>query len=105
MEVFSNNDHWQAERQGIVQRLLEEVGETCIVLMPSGSEMIYVDQVGLHGPFRIQLNKNDRVPIYHTASGKLFSNNLTSIKRSRLLTKLHFENFTGNTLTDVTSLK
>jgi len=67
--------------------------------------MVYFDRVETHWPLRIQLKKNDRVPIYCTASGKLFLNNLPSTKRSRLLAKIHFEQYTDNTLTDVDKLK
>lgn len=103
--VFSNNDHWRTERHGILRRLSEEVGETCNISIPDGSEMVYFDRVETHWPLRIQLKKNDRVPIYCTASGKLFLNNLPSSKRSRLLAKLHFEQYTDNTLTDASKLK
>ncbi len=105
MGIFSNNDHWRTERHGILQRLSEEVGETCNISIPDGSQMVYFDRVETHWPLRIQLKKNDRVPIYCTASGKLFLNNLPSTKRSRLLAKLHFEQYTDNTLTDVARLK
>ncbi len=105
MGIFSNNDHWRTERHGILQRLSEEVGETCNISVPDGSQMVYFDRVETHWPLRIQLKKNDRVPIYCTASGKLFLNNLPSTKRSRLLAKIHFEQYTDNTLTDVDKLK
>lgn len=105
MGIFSNNDHWRTERHGILQRLSEEVGETCNISIPDGSQMVYFDRVETHWPLRIQLKKNDRVPIYCTASGKLFLNNLPSTKRTRLLAKIHFEQYTQNTLTDVDKLK
>jgi DNA-binding IclR family transcriptional regulator len=105
MGIFSNNDHWRTERHGILQRLSEKVGETCNISIADGSQMVYFDRVETHWPLRIQLKKNDRVPIYCTASGKLFLNNLPSTKRSRLLAKIHFQQFTTNTLTDVVRLK
>jgi len=103
--IFSNNDHWRTERHGILKRLSEDIGETCNISIPDGSQMVYFDRVETHWPLRIQLKKNDRVPIYCTASGKLFLNNLPASKRARLLAKLHFEQHTENTLTDVNRLK
>ncbi|MFT5136055.1 MAG: DNA-binding IclR family transcriptional regulator [Arenicella sp.] len=103
--IFSNNDHWRTERHAILQRLSEELGETCNISIPDGSQMIYFDRVESHWPLRIQLQKNDRVPVYCTASGKLFLNNLPSSKRTRLLSKLDFEQYTPNTLTDLEALK
>ena len=103
--VFSNNDHWRTERHGILQRLSETVGETCNISIPDGSQMIYFDRVETHWPLRIQLKKNDRVPIYCTASGKLFLNHLPSSKRTRLLAKMNYEQFTPSTMTDIEQLK
>jgi len=105
MGVFSNNDHWRTERHAILQHLSEEVGETCNISIPDGSEMVYFDRVETHWPLRIQLKKNDRVPIYCTASGKLFLNNLPAAKRYRLISRLSFEQFTDNTITDSQALK
>lgn len=103
--IFSNNDHWRTERHGILKKLSEDVGETCNISIPDGSQMVYFDRVETHWPLRIQLQKNDRVPIYCTASGKLFLNNLPASKRARLLTRINFEQFTDNTLTNVDQLK
>lgn len=105
MGIFSNNDHWRTERHGILKRLSQDIGETCNISIPDGSQMVYFDRVETHWPLRIQLQKNDRVPIYCTASGKLFLNNLPATKRTRLLAKLHFEKHTENTLTDVDTIK
>jgi len=105
MGIFSNNDHWRTERHSILQRLSEDIGETCNISVPNGSEMVYFDRVETNWPLRIQLQKNDRVPIYCTASGKLFLNNLPSTKRTRLLAKLSYEQFTPNTLVDKDQLK
>ncbi len=105
LAVLSNNDHWRTERHGVLQRLSEDLGETCNLSIPDGSEMVYFDRVETHWPLRIQLRKNDRVPVYCTASGKLFLNHLPSGKRTRLLAKLNYEQFTPNTLNDVRKLK
>ena len=105
MGVFSNNDHWRTERHGILQRLSEKIGETCNISIPVGSEIVYFDRVETHWPLRIQLKKNDHVPIYCTASGKLFLNNLPSSKRTRLISRLHYVQHTPNTITDKEQLK
>ncbi|MEM7359522.1 MAG: IclR family transcriptional regulator [Pseudomonadota bacterium] len=103
--IFSNNDHWRNERHDILQRLSEDIGETCNISIPDGSHMVYFDRVETHWPLRIQLQKNDRVPVYCTASGKLFLNHLPSAKRRRLLARIKLEQFTPNTITEVDLLK
>lgn len=103
--VFNNNDHWRTERHAVLQRLADEIGETCNISVPDGSQMVYFDRVETHWPLRVQLKKNDRVPTYCTASGKIFLNNLPSAKRSRLIKKFELTPFTANTITDVDTLK
>ncbi len=103
--VFNNNDHWRSERHSILQRLSEDLDETCNISIPDGSEMVYFDRVETHWPLRIQLNKNDRVPMYCTASGKLFLNHLPAAKRKRLIAKLNFEKHTPNTIVEPERLK
>lgn len=103
--VLSNNDYLRSERHAILQRLSNEVGETCNISIPNGVEMIYFDRVETHWPLRVQLQINDRVPVHCTASGKLFLSNLPSAKRGRLLDKLHFERRTPNTITDIEQFK
>ncbi|MFT5721004.1 MAG: DNA-binding IclR family transcriptional regulator [Motiliproteus sp.] len=105
MGVLSNNDHLRTERHAILQRLSEEVGETCNISIPDGVEMVYFDRVETHWPLRVQLQVNDRVPVYCTASGKLFLSNLPSAKRGRLIDKLHFIRRTPNTINDKEQLK
>ena len=105
LAILSNNDHWRTERHSILQRLSKDLGETCNISIPDGSEIVYFDRVETHWPLRIQLQKNDRVPIYCTASGKLFLNHLPSGKRGRLLAKLDYQQFTPSTFTDIDKLK
>ncbi len=105
MGVFCNNEYLRTERHTILQRLSNKVGETCNISIADGTEMIYFDRVETHWPLRVQLQINDRVPVYCTASGKLFLSNLPSAKRNRLISKLKFEQRTPNTITDEERLK
>jgi len=105
MGVFCNNEHLKTERHNILQRLSDKVGETCNISISDGSEMIYFDRVETHWPLRVQLQINDRVPAYCTASGKLFLSNLPSAKRNRLISKITFEQLTPNTITNEEDLK
>lgn len=105
IKIFSNNDHFKYERHAILKNLSNEIGETCNISIPEGLEMIYYDRVETHWPFRMQMKKNDRVPIYCTASGKLFLSSLSSAKRNRILSNLKIEKLTTNTITDIDELK
>lgn len=103
--ILSNNDYLRTRRHEILQRLSEKLGETCNISVPDGSAMIYFDRVETHWPLRVQLQINDRVPLHCTASGKLFLSELTSIKRTRLLSKIDLKEYTPNTLTTSAALK
>lgn len=103
--VISNNDLFRSERHAILKELSEDIGETCNISAPDGLEMIYFDRVETHWPLRIQLNKNDRVPMYCTASGKLYLNQLYASKRNRLLSKFTYQQHTNNTITETSDLK
>lgn len=103
--ILTNNDFLRTRRHEILQRLSEKLGETCNISVPDGSAMIYFDRVETHWPLRVQLQINDRVPLHCTASGKLFLSELTSIKRTRLLSRIELTEHTPNTLTTSAALK
>ena len=103
--VLSNNDFLRTRRHTILQQLSEKLGETCNISVPDGGEMIYFDRVETHWPLRVQLQINDRVPLHCTASGKLFLSELSSIKRTRLLSRVELKEYTPNTLTSPEALK
>lgn len=105
MGIFSNNDHWRTERRNILQRVSEDIGETCNISIPEGSKMVYFDRFETHWPLRIQLAQNQRVPMHCTASGKLYLNSLSPSKRNRLLARISLDPMTDNTLTDINFLK
>ena len=103
--ILSNNDYLRGQRHVILQRLSEQLGETCNISIPNGDHMIYFDRVETHWPLRIQLQINDHVPLHCTASGKLFLSEMSSVQRSRLLSKLPMDERTPNTLTSAEALK
>ncbi|MEH6627720.1 MAG: IclR family transcriptional regulator [Motiliproteus sp.] len=103
--IFSNNDFLRSHRHMVLKKLSDKLGETCNISIPDGSAMIYFDRVETHWPLRVQLQINDRVPLHCTASGKLFLSELSSIKRSRLLSKIPLDKHTENTLTTPEELK
>ncbi len=71
----------QAERRALLEKLSEEIGETCNLAIPDGGAMIYLERVETKWPLRIQLPIGSRVPLHCTASGKLFLSSLKSPNR------------------------
>lgn len=90
----------QAQRQAILGTLSEEIGETCNIAVPDGSEMIYFDRAETHWPVRVQLQIGSRVPVCATAGGKMFLSSLPRAKRESLISHIKLVPFTANTILD-----
>ncbi len=95
---------FQAQRQAILLNLSQEIGETCNIAVPDGAEMIYFDRVETHWPVRIQLQIGSRVPVYATASGKMFLSTLPPRKRERIVQNTKLKPCTDNTIMDEQAL-
>lgn len=93
------------ERHAVLQRLVDELGETCNVTALSGSEVLYLDRVETTAPLRFDLYRGSRVPVHCSASGKLFLTQMTPAQRRRLLAHRPLDRFTASTITDLTRLE
>lgn len=88
-----------AYRHRILTELSRRIGETCNLNAPMGSEMVYLDRVEAEWPLRTQLPIGTRVPLYCTASGKLYLSSLSDTQRRRLVGVLPLERHTAKTIT------
>jgi IclR family acetate operon transcriptional repressor len=87
-------------RHGILTAVSHEIGETCNIVIPQGTEMFYSDRVETKWPLRHQLPIGSNVPVHCTASGKLYMSSLTKRQCADLVSVLSLERFTDNTITD-----
>ena len=94
------NARFSATRHAILTALSEKVGETCNIAYPDGLSMAYSDRVETKAPLRLQFSIGMRVPLYCTASGKLYLSTLPKSRRKSVITKLHLEKHAKNTITD-----
>ena len=94
------NARFSATRQAILTRLAEAVGETCNMAYPDGLYMAYSDRVETKAPLRLQFPIGMRVPLYCTASGKLYLSTLPQARRKSIVGKLKLEQHAKNTITD-----
>ncbi|MDN3520349.1 IclR family transcriptional regulator, partial [Halomonas ramblicola] len=99
------NNTVQGARHAVLQRLVEEVGESCNITALSGNEVLYLDRVETTAPLRFYLHPGSRVPVHCSASGKLFLAQMSPAQRKRLLAPVALERFTPNTLTDLDALE
>jgi len=94
------NSRFSATRHAILTSLSEKVGETCNIAYPDGLYMAYSDRVETQAPLRLQFSIGMRVPLYCTASGKLYLSTLLKSRRKSVINKLHLEKLAKNTITD-----
>lgn len=88
----------------ILQRLVDEVGETCNIGMLDGNEVIYVDRCECDWPLRVQLKAGSHVPVHCTAIGKLLLAYQDGETRRRVISTAGLARYTKNTITDPKAL-
>jgi len=94
------NSRFGATRHAILTELSEKVGETCNIAYPDGLYMAYSDRVETKAPLRLQFPIGMRVPLYCTASGKLYLSTLPKSRRKAVINKLKLRVRAKNTITD-----
>jgi IclR family transcriptional regulator, acetate operon repressor len=95
----------RGERHAILERLVEEIGETCNFTMLDGSEVLYVDRVETLANVRLHVRAGSRVPLHCTASGKLFLAFLPPAQVRTLLGPRPLKRYTERTITDLDALE
>ncbi|QLC73780.1 IclR family transcriptional regulator [Pseudomonas sp. LPB0260] len=100
-----HSGRFKAPRQAILKRLTAEIGETCGIAIPNGTEMIYYDRVQTDRPLQVYLPVGSHTPIWCTASGKLYLSSLPRERRQRIINNLPLQRFARNTLTSAAALE
>lgn len=99
------NQRFRNERLAVLRALAEKIGETCGLSIPQGLDMVYADRAQANWPLQIYLPEGSQVPIWCTASGKLYLSSFPRPQRDRILSKLPLTRMTRNTLCDPDELK
>ncbi len=89
-----------APRRAVLQRLADELGETCNITLLDGHELVYFERVETNWPVRIQLSPGSHLPLHCTASGKLFLALMPLHRRKALLSGLSLDAHTRHSITD-----
>lgn len=100
-----SNSVLTAHRSLILQELSDEIGETCNLTVLDGNEIVYLDRVETNWPYRIHLPVGSHLPLYCTATGKLFLANMKPAIRKRVLGSLSLVEHTDRTITDLAVLE
>lgn len=79
------NSGSRPERRAVLQKLVDQIGETCNLSMRVHDRSVYVDRVESRWPLRLHLDSGSQVPLHCTASGKLFLSDMSRARRQKLL--------------------
>lgn len=96
---------FKALRQSILTRLTEQIGETCGIAIPNGTEMIYYDRVQVDMRLQLHLPIGSHTPAWCTSSGKLYLSSLPKERRQRIIKNLSLKQYARNTLVDADALE
>jgi len=104
LEVLMNSIV-RAPAHMILQRLVDEIGETCNVTMLDGNAVVYLDRVETPSPLRLNLQPGSHVPLHCTSTGKLLLSQLSRSQRQKLIGNGPLPRYTEKTITDVNLLE
>ncbi|MEZ5649405.1 MAG: IclR family transcriptional regulator [Burkholderiaceae bacterium] len=90
----------RAPRHAILEELVEQIGETCNLTVPDSHTVMYIDRVEAAWPLRVALGVGSRVPLYASASGKLFLSHMSKRSLERFVHSTPLVRYTEKTLTD-----
>ena len=99
------SDSYYAPRHQILKNLSEQTNETCNFSILEGFEIVYYDRVECNWPIRIQLPIGSKLPLYCTASGKLFLAYMPSKARRQYFESVKLTAHSENTITDIELLE
>ncbi len=86
-------------RHAILASVARSIGETCNLVAPQGTSMVYWDRVETEWPLRLQLPIGTQVPFHATASGKMFLASVPESQCRALLDEVELQAYTERTLT------
>ncbi|MEN2751165.1 MULTISPECIES: IclR family transcriptional regulator [Psychrobacter] len=92
------------EREVILQKLVEDIQETCGIGIPYHMNMVYTNRVTTTLPLQIYLPVGAKSPMWCTATGKLYLSQLSASSRRKMLSNLTLNKFTKNTIIDIDAL-
>jgi DNA-binding IclR family transcriptional regulator len=103
MALVSSNQ-WAPVR-GVLQDLVDDVGETCNIGVLEGLDLVYVERIECEWPLRIHLEVGSRSPAHCLSGGKVLLASLDSKLRSRILRSRKLVARTKRSITRIADLE
>lgn len=89
----------------LMAEIVEETGETAIVVAPAGTSAIFLDVMESNAAIKYVAQIGHRVPITASASGRAILSQFDPKERDALLRKVTFERLTPSTLTSIEAVE
>jgi DNA-binding IclR family transcriptional regulator len=100
-----HSERFSVARRAILEQLTEQIGETCGIAIPKGTEMVYYDRVQSDWPLQLNLQVGSHTPTWCTASGKLYLSSLPKQRRQKIISHLPLRQYARNTIVDAQALE
>ncbi|MFQ3197198.1 MAG: IclR family acetate operon transcriptional repressor [Paraglaciecola sp.] len=100
-----HSERFSAPRKAILEQLTQQIGETCGIAIPKGTEMVYYDRVQSDWPLQLNLQVGSHTPAWCTASGKLYLSSLPKQRRQKIISHLPLRQYARNTIVDAQALE
>ena len=104
-QIVMGNQRANAVQHAVLESVARQTGETCNLARPDGNAMVYWDRVETEWPLKVQMPIGTRVPLYCSASGKMYLSSLPRDRRRQFIEKLDLEARTPNSITDPDELE
>ncbi len=101
--MYSRNQ--SAPVHNVLQKLVDDVQETCNIGILEGMEFIYLERIECDWDLRIHLRVGSRIPAHCAAGGKVILAHLPDSLRVRLLSSANLKAHTEKTITDAAALE
>jgi IclR family acetate operon transcriptional repressor len=104
LAALGSNNRW-APVKGVLQELVDEVGETCNIGVLDGLDYVYIERIECEWPLRIHLEVGNRAPAHCLSGGKVMLAHLDPKVCGRLLRSRKLVARTPRTITRVADLE
>lgn len=89
----------------VLERLVEDIGETCSLSVLDGTEVVYVLRIPVHRVLNRISTVGSRLPAYCTSMGRLLLSSLPEDKLDAYLAQTAFIGYTDKTVADPLALR
>lgn len=89
----------------VLETLVEELGETCSIAVPDGTELVYVLRIPVHRILSQGMTVGSRLPLHCHSAGRILLSGLTAMQLETYFRRASLKAYTDRTITDEARLR